>query len=182
VRSELGTESLTSNVLSGSISRTMSRRWFIQASLGLGSQTLGVDRHMNNKVAAGLGFRTYNHTAFLAFERGLDDPYAVALATLEHTRGLTGTWHYGRPSSPWWINSTASQLIAVYRGVPSTNTWLVTQTVGRRISRNYSIVVQAAAGRLGAKRYIQDGRQYQLEQTGIRTSFIWSPQPPPQVE
>jgi hypothetical protein len=182
VRSELDSTRLTSNALSGSISRDMSRRWFVQASLGFGSQSIGVDRHLNNRYSAGLGFRTFSHTAFLAFDRGLDDPYAVALATLEHARGLTGTWHYARPGSPWWINSTFSQLVAIYRGVPGTNTWLMAQTVGRRISRNYSIVLQGTAGRVGAKRYIQDGRQYQLEQTAIRTSFIWSPQRAPRVE
>jgi hypothetical protein len=182
VRSELDSTRLTSNALSGSISRDMSRRWFVQASLGFGSQSIGVDRHLNNRYSAGLGFRTFSHTAFLAFDRGLDDPYAVALATLEHANGLTGTWHYARPGSAWWINSTFSQLMAIYRGVPGTNTWLTAQSVGRRISQNYSVVVQYSAARVGAKRYIQDGRQYQLEQNGIRTSFLWSPQRASRVE
>ncbi|MBZ5595209.1 MAG: hypothetical protein LAP39_23440 [Acidobacteriia bacterium] len=183
VRSEfLGATNLTTNSFSGSISRTMSRRWFMQASLGLGSETLGSDRHLNNRYSAGVGFKTFSHTALIAYERGLDDPYAVTLATLEHTSGLTGTWHYARPGSPWWTNSSFSQLVAIYRGVPGTNTWLVSQTVGRRISRNCSFVVQYTAARVGAKRYILDGRQYQLEQTGIRTTFIWTPQPAPRPQ
>src|SRR5262249_2399389 len=114
--------------------------------------------------------------------RGFDDPYGVAVASLEHARTLTGTWYYARPGSPWWTTTAASQLIAIYRGVPGTNTWSVSQIIGRRINRNYSIVLQYASGRVGAKRYIQDGRQYQLEQTGIRASFIWSPQRPERIE
>jgi len=176
VRSELGSTTLTSNAFSGSVSRTMSRRWFVQGSLGLGSDTLGNGRHLDNRYSAGLGFKTFSHTALIAFDRGFDDPYAVTLAALEHARGLTGTWHYARPGSPWWVTSTFSQLVAIYRGVPGTNTWLTAQVVGRRISRNYSVVLQYSVGRVGAKRYILDGRQYQLEQTGIRTTFIWSPQ------
>jgi len=179
VRSEFDSAILTTNSFSGSINRIMSRRWFVQASLGLGSETFGHDLHLDNRYSAGLGFKTFSHTALIAFERALDDPYAVTLATLEHFRGLTGSWHYARPDSPWWITSAASQLVAIYRGVPGTNTWSVAQTVGRRINGNYSVVVQYTAGRVGAKRYIQDGRQYQLEQTGIRATFLWYPRTVP---
>jgi hypothetical protein len=177
VRSEvLSSARATSSDLSGSVNRTMSRRWFLQASLGLGFETQGGFRHLNNRYSAGLGFKTFSHTALITYDRGLNDPYASALATLEHSRSLTGTWHYARPGSSWSINSAFSQLIAIYRGVPRTNTWLITETVSRRIGRNYSAAVQYTTGRVGAKRYIQDGRQYQLEQTGIRTTFLWSPQ------
>ena len=177
VRSDvLNTMKDTSNDFSGSINRTMSRRWFLQASLGLGSETQGGFRHLNNRYSAGLGFKTFSHTALITYDRGFNDPYASALGGLEHLRGLTGTWHYARPGSVWSINSAFSQLVAIYRGVPGTNTWLFTQTVRRRIGRNYSASVQYTTGRVGAKRYIQDGRQYQLEQAGIRTTFLWSPQ------
>jgi hypothetical protein len=183
VRSEvLNSTKLITNAFSGSIDRTMSRRWFIQASLGLGSETMGGFRNLDNRYSVGLGFKTFSYTALIAYERGLNDPYAVALASLEHARNLTATWHYARPGSPWSINSAFSQLIAIYRGVPGTNSWLITQTVGRRISRNYAIAVQYTSGRVGAKRYIQDGRQYQLEQTGIRMTFLWSPKSSSRVQ
>lgn len=172
----LNSTKATSCDFSGSINRTMSRRWFLQASLGFGSETQEGFRHLNNRYSAGLGFKTFSHTALITYDRGLNDPYASALATLEHSRSLTGTWHYARPGGSWSINSAFSQLIAIYRGVPGTNTWLYTQTVRRRIGRNYSVAVQYTTSRVGAKRYIQDGRQYQLEQTGIRTTFLWSPQ------
>jgi len=176
MRSELASQSISSNSFSGSINRTMSRRWFAHASLGLGSETSGHDRHLNNRYSLGLGFKTLNQTALVVFDRGFDDPYDVAVAALEHARTLTGSWHYARPGSSWWTTTAASQLIAIYRGVPGTDSWEISQTVGGRISQNYSVVVQCAAGRVGAKRYIQDGRQYQLEQTGVRVSFVWSSQ------
>jgi len=175
-RSELASEILTTNSLSASVNRTMSRRWFALASLGLGSETYGHERHLNNRYSVGLGFKTFSHTALIAFDRGFDDPYDVADAALEHARTLTGSWHYARPGSSWWTTTSGSQLIAIYRGVPGTDSWAVSQLLGRQISRNYSVVVQYTSGRLGAKRYIQEGRQYQLEQTGIRASFIWSQQ------
>lgn len=182
-RSEFrGSSTFLTNTFSGSVDRTMSRRWFLQASVGFGSEIMGDDRHLNNRYSAGLGFRTFSSTVLVTYERGLDDPYAVALATLEHARGLTGTWRFARPGSPWWINSAFTQRVAIYRGVPGTNTWLTAHTVGRRISRNYSVMVQFTAARVGAKRYIEDGRQYQLEQTGIRTTFIWSPQTAPRSQ
>jgi hypothetical protein len=177
VRSQiLEVGSVTTNAIAGSINRTLSQRWFVQASLGLGSENTGGFRHLENRYSAGVGYKTYSHTVLFTYDRGLNDPYAQALASLEHSRSLTGTWHWARPGSPWSVNSAISQLIAIYRGVPGTNTWLVTESVSRRISRNYSFAVLYTTGRVGAKRYIQDGRQYQLDQTGIRTSFIWSPQ------
>jgi hypothetical protein len=180
--SEVASETLTTDSLSTFINRMMSRRWFVQASLGLGSETYGHQRHLDNRYSAGLGFKTFSHTALVVFDRGFDDPYGVTLAALEHTRTLTGSWHFDRPGSSWWTTTAASQLVAIYRGVPGTDTWSVSQIVGRRINRNYSIVVQCTAGRVGAKRYIQEGRQYQLEQTGIRASFIWSRQRPERVD
>jgi hypothetical protein len=176
VNSDLLGSKLVTKAFSGSVNRTMSRRWFVQGSLGLGSETLGTDRHLNNLYSAGLGFKTFSQTALVAYARGLNDPYAVAVAALEHARNLTGTWHYERPGSSWWTTSAISQLVAIYRGVPGTNTWLMTQTFGRRINHNLSFVLQCNKGRVGAKRYILDGRQYQLEDTGFRTSLIWSPQ------
>ena len=177
VRNEvLNSGKLTSNEFSGSINRIISRRWFVQASLGLGSESEVGFRHLDNRYSAGLGFKTFSHTALITCDRGLNDPYASALATLKHSRSLTGTWHYARPGSPWSINSAFSQLIAIYRGVPGTNTWSITQTVSRRMSRNYSAALQYTMGRVGAKRYIQDGHQYQLEETGIRATLLWSPQ------
>jgi hypothetical protein len=175
-RSELGSQVITTSSLSGTLNRTMSRRWFVHASLGLGSETYGRERHLNNRYSLGLGYKTFSHTALISFDRGFDDPYDLANAALKHSRTLTGSWHYARPGSSWWTTTAASQLIAIYRGVPGTDTWEISQAVGRRISPHYSVVVQFATGRVGAKRYIQDGRQYQLEQTGIRASFIWSPQ------
>jgi hypothetical protein len=175
-RSELASQLLSTNAFSAFINRTMSRRWFVQASLGLGSDTYGHERHLNNRYSLGLGFKTFSHTALVAFDRGFDDPYDFANAALKHARTLSGAWHYARPGSSWWTTTSATQLIAIYRDVPGTDSWDISQAIGRRISRNYSVVVQYTAGRVGAKRYIQDGRQYQLEQTGIRASFIWSPQ------
>jgi hypothetical protein len=172
---ELGPQTIKADSFSGSINRKMSQRWFVQASLGLGSETYGRERHLNNRYSLGLGYKTFSHTAFVVFDRGFDDPYDLANAALEHARTLTGSWHYARPGSSWWTTTSASQLIAIYRGVPGTDTWSISQAVGRRLNRNYSVVLQCAAGRVGAKRYIQDGRQYQLEETGVRVSFIWSP-------
>jgi len=181
-RSELGLQTLKTNAVSAFINRTMSRRWFVQASLGLGSDTYGHERHLNNRYSVGLGFKSFSHTALVAFDRGFDDPYDLANAALKHARTLNGSWHYARPGSSWWATTSATQLIAIYRDVPGTDSWDISQAVGRRISRNYSVVVQYTAGRVGAKRYIQDGRQYQLEQTGVRASFIWSPEKHAPVE
>jgi hypothetical protein len=163
---------------SGSISRTMSRRWFVQASLGAGSATTGDSHHSDGLYSAGLGFKTYSNTALVAYNRTLDDPYALALGALQHSEGITATWHYGHLGSSWWLDSSYTQLIAVYKGVPGTNTWSIMETAGRRLGRNYAVTLEYTMGRVGAKRYIQDGRQYQLEQTGIRTTFSWSPQTP----
>ena len=181
-RSELASRTIASNSLSGFINRTVSQRWFVQAGLGLGSETYGGDRHLNNRYSVGVGFKTFSQTVLISFDRGFDDPYGVANAALKHTRTLTGSWHYERPGSAWWSTTSGTQLIAIYRGVPGTDSWAVSEALGRQINRNYSVVLQYTAGRVGAKRYIQNGRQYQLEQTGIRASFIWSPQKRTHVE
>jgi hypothetical protein len=176
VRSQSTLINSSSRSFSASINRTMSRRWFVQASAGAGSSITGTSRSDTGIYSVGLGFKTYRHTALVSFNRTLDDPYATALASLQHSRGLNVTWHYGRPENPWWVDSVFTQLIAIYKGVPGTDTWSITETAGRRISRNYAVLVEYTMGRVGAKRYIQDGRQYKLEQTGIRTTFSWSPQ------
>jgi hypothetical protein len=111
-----------------------------------------------------------------AYNRTMDDPYAVALAALIHETSYTVAWHYGHLGRPWSLDSSYTQLKPLYNGVPPTNTWNITETFERRLGQNYGILVQYTMGRVGAKRYIQDGRQYQLQQTGIRTSFTWSPQ------
>jgi hypothetical protein len=170
---------LTSNVkmVNASLNRTMSRRWFMQASLGIGSNVSSTTYHRDGLYTVGLGFKTYSHTLLVALNRTLNDPYAAALASLEHSRNITATWHYLNPGSAWWLDSEFSQLIAIYKGVPGTNTWSFSEKVGRRLGRNYAVILEATKGRVGAKRYIFEGRQYQLQQTGIRTTFSWSPQP-----
>ena len=156
--------------------RTMSRRWFMQASIGIGSRISSNANHLDGMYSVGLGFKTFSHTALVALDRMMDDPYAFAIAELQHTRQITGSWHYSHPGNPWWVDGEFSHLIAIYRGVPGTLTWSVTGKVGRRLGRSYAVMVEATGGHVGAKRYIFEGRQYQLHQTGIRTTFAWSPQ------
>jgi hypothetical protein len=169
------TDSVTnSGQASMSLNRTLSRRWFVAGSLGRGSSNAASNSHQTITYSAGLGFKTFRYTLLAAYDRSITDPFIVAIGN-GHINTLTAAWHYNQPGSSWWLDSMFSQVHAVFTGVPTTNTWTATETFGHNVTSHFAVLFQYTAG-VGARRYIQAGRQYQLEQTAFRVSFVWSPQ------
>jgi hypothetical protein len=110
------------------------------------------------------------------YDRHLSDGYVLALGpTSSAFTTVSAAWHWRRPQSLWWADSTFSHFIDAPPGQPAPHTWLGDGTIGRFVGDHYAVVAMYSAGRMGSRRYVQDGRQYQLAQSGARVSFQWYP-------
>jgi hypothetical protein len=158
-----------------SVNRTMSRRWFVSGSIGGGTSKDSTGPHETIIYSAGLGFKTYSHTFMGGLDRSIGDPYSMALGFPWFHNSYTASWIWRRPESNWFAQANYDHLHAIHTGLPTTNTWHGTATVGRMISREFAVLAQCSFARVGARRYIYLGQQYQLEQTGFRVSLKWMP-------
>jgi hypothetical protein len=158
-----------------SFSRIGRRWWFADASVGAGTNLTGGQSHQTITYSGSLGIRTRNHTFLGAYARGIGDPFLLALGTPWYSDATTLAWHWKKPLATWWFSSMFSDLHAITTGLPTTNSWTMLEIFGQQLGPHYSVSGEYSFGRLGARRYIQDGKRYQLQQRGMRVSFTWYP-------
>ena len=86
------------------------------------------------------------------------------------------SWYWSPRRAQWWAQSGFSQ----YRDQPpghieAPTSWDASATLGRVLGRSYVLSFSYTMARTGARRYIFEGRHYQLHETGARVSFAWNP-------
>jgi hypothetical protein len=157
------------------VSHTM-RRWFAQASVGAGSTSASAGEPRTITYSGGLGFNLTNQTFMVGFYRDITDAYIIALGpTSSYFTSATGAWHWGGLRSVWQLDGSFTHLRDAPPGQPAPNTWNAQATVARQLGRQFGLHFQYGVGRMGSRRYIQDGRQYQMSQNAVRASFSWYP-------
>jgi len=163
--------------LTVSLNRTLRRRWFIATSISGGYTTTRLSGNKTIGYSGGFGLKTVSHTLIASYNRTVDNPWVVALGTPSYvgrTTQLTAAWYWSPPRSSWYsIGSFAYGILTTHLSRPDTSSAIA--TFGRHLGRNFSLNAEAAFSKVGARRYVQDGRQYHLQQNAYRLTFVWVP-------
>jgi hypothetical protein len=163
---------------SGSFSfQKMARKhWFGSGSIG-GGWTNGASNYRTIVYSAGAGFSSNAHTLFGYYNRDISELYVPALGPdSAFFSTLDFSWFWNRPRGRWWSHLTFSH----YKdqppaGIPAPTSWRALETFGRQIGRHFILTTEYSIGKTGARRYIREGKHFQLEENAARVTFSWSP-------
>jgi hypothetical protein len=156
--------------------RMARKHWFASASVG-GGWTNGSSKYQTIVYSGGTGFSSAAHTIFGYYNHDISQVYVPALGPdSAFFSTFNGSWFWGGPRSRWWSHV----LFSHYRdqppaGVPAPTSWRALETVGRQLGRHFFVTAEYSIGKTGARRYIHEGKHYQLEENGARVSVSWSP-------
>jgi hypothetical protein len=177
------TETSSLKVITRAMSATASFRtefrhyWFTEVTGGAGAVRSAAGNDTNALYSGSFGFKSSSHTMIGSFGRQATDSFIVALGPASsYFTVATGAWQWQRPLASWWTAVSVSYYRDTPPAQPHTNTLHTLDTFGFHLGRHYSFTADAAIARIGSRRYIQDGRQYQLSQNSVRLSIRWSPQ------
>jgi hypothetical protein len=152
------------------------RYWFYEVSGGAGRNSAASAGPGTYLYSAGAGFESSRHSAMLFFSRSLTDGFVATLGpTSAAFTTVSAAWQWHPKRAAWSLVSDFSYFKDAPPHQPAPHTWALNETVRRRIARAYAVQVEVAVGRMGSRRYIQDGRLYQLRQDAVRASFVWFP-------
>lgn len=157
-----------------SIGRTMSRRWFLQGSVGVGHimptrQVVSIARNTSYVFSGSIGFKTQTQTFLGSYSRSLADMYG---AGAEATESSSGSWRWRKPGQPMTLYATVGYMRLVGPGLPVTGGLQeaggVTRSLGRQfaLSASYThISLPAALARVNSN----------LSAQGVMLTLSWSP-------
>jgi len=152
------------------------RRVFFQASVGGGSTSAAAGSPSTITYSGGGGFRFGSHSLVLGTYRDITDSTIIALGrTSSYFTAANVAWYFAPKRSPWELNASFNHLRDAPPGQPPPNTWDVKGAVTRQIGAQFAVHAEVGIGRMGSRRYIQDGVQYQMRQNAVRMSISWSP-------
>ena len=177
IRSDSPQFKVSGNSGSASLTR-IQRRWFYSVSAGFAENRSGNERHQTITFGSGIGIKTRSHVVVGTYDRGIGDRYIGALGTPWFVDTINAAWHWRPFRANWWVDSVFVDRRAITTGLATTNTWEQRETLTRSIGRHFMIAGDWTVGRVGARRYVQAGRRYQLAQNAYRVSLTWLPQVP----
>lgn len=161
------------------LSRTMSRRWFLNAAAGGG--------YMKNILQAGnatggpqyiytggIGFKSYAHTLMISYSRSLNNSGLALAAGVFHA--TTAAWNWSRPGSNWSLQVSSSYQQQTYSGTASFNSWNSLAGLSRALSQQTAIQLAYSVGELGNPGYMNNIMNDKGRYNAVRISFEWSPQ------
>jgi hypothetical protein len=166
----------TSSMAHAFYKERLRRYWFFEASGGAGRNSAASAGRSTYIYSGGTGFESSQHTLMVSFSRNITDAYVIAFGpTSAAFTTVAGAWQWHPKRAGWYFVSD----FAYYRDAPPhqppPHTWQLTDRLNRKIGRAYAIQVESAVGRMGSRRYIQDGKLYHLKQNALRVSFVWYP-------
>lgn len=163
-----------SNSASVFIGRTLSRRWFVRASVGSGftiytRETIAVPHGAQYLGSANLGFKARAHTFMLNYNRTLADSYGLGSGS---TSGATGAWSWRRPASRWSVSSSFGYQKLANLTFHSPQSWQASAGLGRSLSNQISMNLQYGYLKLPASVTSAGG---DFTENGVTLSLNWSP-------
>jgi len=157
------------------LNHTMRHYWFYDVSVGISADNAKEGNNASLAYSAGVGFKTSSHSALVTYGHQIEDPYVSTIGSGLFVDGTGASYYWMRPRSSWWISSSYGDSRSHFVGLTTVETWEAGVSVGRMFGENYSVTAAYVVGRVGSKRYVQEGQRYQLEQQGARMSFSWIP-------
>ena len=159
------------------LGRALRRRWLVQVHGGIGftnpvRQTAFPISTTPRPVGGGsLAYKTFAHTFLGSFDRTVSDSYGLGAST---STSADATWHWRRPGSSWWLDSSLGAQWFQGNGLANTSGWHTTVGFNRAIGTHIVFLTQYAhlsySGGLQASPYHQS-------QEAVRVSVVWTPQP-----
>jgi hypothetical protein len=160
--------------MSFSVGRTLSRRWFVQGSLGAGGLTYGYQRYAQPKtiqyLAAGsVGFKTSSYTLLASYSRSLGDAYGLGSGT--SSTGAAG-WSWNRPGSPWSLTASVTYQELNNPLFRNTRSWRTGAGLGRSLGQHLTANWQYIYMQLPADIVVAGLNN---TENGVMASLTWRP-------
>jgi hypothetical protein len=157
-----------------SIGRTMSRRWFLQASGGAGYitpvyQARPVPRNVQYLFNGGVGFKTYAHTFLASYSRNILDTYGLGAGATESS---SGSWSWKRPGQSISLFATFGYMRLVGPAFPNTGSWTESAGASRAMGQHFAVSASYAHVTLPAVLALLTSN---LSEQGVTLSLSWSP-------
>ena len=126
------------SVGSMSVGRTLSRRWFVHGSGGLGTitysrQTYTTPHSLQYVFSGSIGYKTAGHTFVATYDRSPGDIYALGSS---YTATAFAAWNWRRPGSAWTISAGSGYQELGNALFTNTQSWRANAAVARLLSRN----------------------------------------------
>jgi hypothetical protein len=164
--------------LTATVSRTMSRRWFLTAGFGGGYISGSLQAGPGTpgpqySYTGGIGFKTYSQTFMANYSRELVNSN-LALSGGAFNAG-TAAWTYSRPGALWWLRASYTYEQQTYPGIPEFSSWHALGAFGRTLVPRVSIQGEYALGSLATGPYITSLINHGGLYNAVRISLIWVP-------
>ncbi len=161
-------------VINGTFSRTMSRRWFMQTSGGVGythQTSATATRAPGSKPAytesATLGFKTFAHTITVSHYRGFTDGFGFGFdAVWTNTVG----WNWQEPGRRWTLSAAFAQVRAP-GNFSSIYSFLTSTTFSRALTRGLSLTASYVWDRHGSKGF----EGFSMTRNTVQVGIFWNP-------
>lgn len=156
------------------IGRALSRRWFVQGSVGAGSispvrETFNPTRNVQHQFGAGLGYKLYAHTFVGSYSRSISDAYGLGANA---TEASTAAWTWKRPGRGISVSAAYGYSRLIGPAFPTPGSWSGQIAVSRVL--NDHLVMSAGFSYAQFPRSILiSGQNSGL--TGVNVSLNWSP-------
>lgn len=159
-----------------SIGRTMSQRWFVQATAGAGKllysrQTYTAPGGVQYLYGASIGFKTQTQTFLVSYNKSLGDAYGLGSGS---TSAATGAWSWRRPGSTWSVSAGGGYQELNNHTFSNTRGWVANAGVAKKLSPHFFLSAQYMYFRLP-----QNINAVALEssENGVSVGMTWSPSP-----
>jgi hypothetical protein len=157
-----------------SAGRTLTRRWFVQGSGGLGmltylQNTYGTPRTLSIVFGGGLGYKTAAHTVLGFYNRSIGDSYGLGSS---NTSAATGSWNWRIPGSGWALSANLGYQEMSNSTFKNTTSWRAGASVARLLVAHCFFSAQFMYSQSPGTLTVQG---IENSQTGLSLSLTWSP-------
>lgn len=156
------------------IGRTMSRRWFVQGTGGVGKlnysqQTYAAPAAVQYLYGGSLGFKTTTQTFLVSYNRTLGDVYGLGSGS---TSSAMGAWNWRRPGSSWSLMADAGYQELNNLTFQNTRSWLGGAGIARSLGQHLFVSAQYMYFQLPANLKTVG---VESSENGVSVGMTWSP-------
>jgi hypothetical protein len=157
-----------------SLGHTMSSRWFVQGTLGVGwikpvRQTFQPNRGPQLTYGGGIGYKVYAHTLVASMNRSVSDVYGLGANATESS---TAAWAWKRPGQSISLTSSFGYSRLVGPTFLNSRSW--TAAVGAGKALNSQMAISASYSYVRFPTAVASSLP-DLTRSGLSVSLSWSP-------
>lgn len=124
--------------------RTMSSRWFMQLTAGVGrlnygKQTYKAPTTVQYLYGASLGYQTYAHTLLVSYNRTLGDAYGLGSGS---TSSVTGAWNWRISRRSWDVAANGGFQQLDNSTFPNSRSWQAGAGIFRYLGPHFTVSAQ----------------------------------------